>query len=95
MSDLDQRLTEYQRGTILRDALRKIAGSDPDGFEGIHWVGDEKAPDECPGCIARDALIACGDDFIALTSATAPEALPESRSSMLGDAQSASSGGAA
>lgn len=36
--------------------LRKLAGTDPDGLDGMHFVGDESAPDECPGCWARWAL---------------------------------------
>lgn len=35
-----------------RAALERLADDD----NGIHFVGDEQQPDECPGCIARGAL---------------------------------------
>lgn len=45
-----------------QEALRRIAGDDPNGLDGIHWAGDEKNPKECPGCIAREALSGWSSD---------------------------------
>jgi hypothetical protein len=39
-----------------REALEQIGGSDPEGMDGWHFVGDEHEPDDCPGCVARAAL---------------------------------------
>lgn len=41
----------------LRAGLKLIAGEgDDDGFTGTHFVGDEEAREDCPGCIAQAVL---------------------------------------
>lgn len=37
---------------LSRDALIRVGGLKADGTQGFHMVGDEKHPDECPGCWA-------------------------------------------
>jgi hypothetical protein len=40
----------------MRNALLRIGGARLDGMQGFHFMGDDEAPDTCPGCIAQQGL---------------------------------------